>query len=107
MVERRIKETNTKQWNLKDNSIPNTKIFSYTSKVKNSKYRNFQCGAKKAGIDFKKIRSINEKISISLPSEFLDKNDINLESLLLPDISLGLDEKDFLSIISYEGYQLK
>ena len=66
-----------------------------------------RCGAKRAGIDFKKIRSSNEKIYISLPSEYLDKDDINLESLLLPDIDLVLDDKDFLSIISYEGYQLK
>ena len=87
--------------------IPNTKIFSYTSTGGSSKHRNFQCGPNRAGIDFKKIRSMNEKISISLPSGFVEKQDVNLESLLLPDINLGLDDKDFLSIISYEGYQLK
>jgi len=103
----RIDETLTKNWNLKNSSIPNTKIFSYTATDGGRKHRKFQCGSKRAGIDFKKIRSMNKKISISLPSDFLVIQDINLDSLLLPDINLSLDDKDFLSIISFEGYQLK
>ena len=106
-LKNRIDETLTKRWNLKDSSIPNTKIFSYTATDGGRKHRKFQCGSKRAGIDFKKIRSMNNKISISLPSDFLEIQDVNIESLLLPDINLGLDDKDFLSIISYEGYQLK
>ena len=106
-LQERINEANSLNWNLKDNSIPNTKIFSYPRSYAIGKSRKFQCGPKRAGIDLKKITLMNEKISLSLPSEFLDKDDINLGTLLLPDIDLGLEDKEFLSIISYEGYQLK
>ena len=34
-------------------------------------------------------------------------NIIKLNKLLLPDLNLGLDDEDFQSILSYEGYQLK
>ena len=103
----RIDETLTKNWNLKDSSFPNTKIFSYTAIDGRRKFRLFQCGTKRAGIDLKKIKLIDKNIFVSLPSKFLEFEDINLNSLLLPSINLGLDDKDFLSIISFEGYQLK
>ena len=103
----RINEANSLNWNLNDNSIPNTKIFSYTSADKSEKYRMFRCGPKRAGIDFEGNRSIDEDISVSISSGLIDQSDVGLTTLLLPEIDLGLDENDFLSIMSYEGYQLK
>ena len=42
-----------------------------------------------------------------LNSAFLGDESIQLNKLLLPDLNLGLEDKDFQSILSYEGYQLK
>ena len=103
----RINEANNLNWNLSNGSIPNTKIFSYTSVNQSDKYRMFRCGPKRAGIDFEGNRSIDKDISVSLSSELIDQNDVGLTTLLLPEVDLGLDENDFLSIMSYEGFQLK
>ena len=42
-----------------------------------------------------------------LNSAFLGDESIQLNKLLLPDLNLGLEDEDFQSILSYEGYQLK
>ena len=42
-----------------------------------------------------------------LNSGYLGDDNIKLNKLLLPDLNLGLDDEDFQSILSYEGYQLK
>ena len=39
--------------------------------------------------------------------KWIGQNDVGLTTLLLPEVDLGLDENDFLSIMSYEGFQLK
>ena len=108
----RINEANSLNWNLSNGSIPNTKIFSYilsiyTSIYEREKYRMFRCGPERAGIDFEGNRFIDEDISVSLSSELIDQNNVGLTTLLLPEVDLGLDENDFLSIMSYEGFQLK
>ena len=58
-------------------------------------------------IEFEGNRFIDEDISVSLSSELIDQNNVGLTTLLLPEVDLGLDENDFLSIMSYEGFQLK
>ena len=102
----RITEANQK-WSLENTSIQNTKIFSFVSNDNDKDYRTFQCGGKRAGIDFKKVRSLDQVLFVALPSGFLENQDIRLTTLLLPEVDLGLDEENFLSILSYEGYQLK
>ena len=67
----------------------------------------FRCGPKRAGIDFEGNRSIDKDISVSLSSDLIGQSDVGLTTLLLPEVDLGLDENDFLSIMSYEGFQLK
>ena len=47
------------------------------------------------------------KIARKLGYELIDQSDVGLTTLLLPEVALGLDENDFLSIMSYEGFQLK
>ena len=101
------KDSNSFVFDSENGIIPNTKIFSYTSADKSEKYRMFRCGPKRAGIDFEGNRSIDEDISVSISSELIDQSDVGLTTLLLPEIDLGLDENDFLSIMSYEGFQLK
>ncbi len=101
----RIVEVNPK-WNLQNSSMPNTKTFSLISNNSNN-HRTFQCGGKRAEIDFFKVRSLDDTILKVLKSDFLEHQDIKLSTLLLPEVDLGLDEEDFLSILSYEGYQLK
>ena len=70
-------------------------------------YKKFDCGPKRAGIDFASIRSFDEKHRHLLSSKFLEDENISLNNLLLPDLNLGIDDEDFQTILSYEGYQLK
>ena len=94
-------------WNLEDPSIPNTKIFSYISNDNDKNFKTFQCGGKRAEIDFVEVRSVDEMILKSIPSSYNENQNIKLTTLLLPEVDLGLDDEDFLYILSYEGYQLK
>ena len=102
----RIAEVNPK-WNLNNGSIPNTKIYSFVSNDSDKNYKTFQCGGKRAGIDFVKVRYVDKQLHDALPSGFTDNSEIKLTTLLLPEVDLGIDEADFMSILSYEGYQLK
>ena len=102
----RIAEVNPK-WNLNNGSIPNTKIYSFVSNDNDKNYKTFQCGGKRAGIDFVKVRYVDKQLHDALPSGFTDNSEIKLTTLLLPEVDLGIDEDDFMSILSYEGYQLK
>ena len=70
-------------------------------------YKTFQCGGKRAGIDFVKVRYVDKQLHDALPSGFKDNSEFKLTTLLLPEVDLGIDEDDFMSILSYEGYQLK
>ena len=102
----RIAEVDPK-WNLNNGSIPNTKIYSFVSNDNDKNYKTFQCGGKRAGIDFVKVRYVDKQLHDALPSVFTDDSEIKLTTLLLPEVDLGIDEDDFISILSYEGYQLK
>lgn len=102
----RISEAKSK-WNLNNDSIPNTKIYSFASNDNDKNYKTFQCGGKRAGIDFVKVRSVDRQLLEALPSGFTENSEIKLTTLLLPEVDLGIDEDDFMSILSYEGYQLK
>ena len=102
----RIAEVNPK-WNLNNGSMPNTKIYSFVSNDNDKNYKTFQCGGKRAGIDFVKVRYVDKHLHDSLPSGFTDNSEFKLTTLLLPEVELGIDEDDFISILSYEGYQLK
>jgi hypothetical protein len=102
----RISESKSK-WNLNNGLIPNTKIYSYVSNDNDKNYKTFQCGAKRAGIDFVKVRYVDKKLHDALPSGFTKNSEVKLTTLLLPEVDLGIDEDEFMSILSYEGYQLK
>ena len=102
----RINEANQK-WNLENTSIQNTKIFSFVSNDNDKDYRTFQCGGKRAEINFVEGRSLKKASIKDLSSDYLQESDIKITTLLLPEVDLGLDEEDFLSVLSYEGYQLK
>ena len=102
----RINEANQK-WSLENTSIQNTKIFSFVSNDIDKDYRTFQCGGKRAGINFLEARSLKKALFKDLSSGYLQESDVKLTTLLLPEVDLGLDEEDFISILSYEGYQLK
>ena len=102
----RINEANQK-WSLENTSTQNTKIFSFVSNDNDKDYRTFQCGGKRAEINFVEARSLKKASIKDLSSDYLQESDIKLTTLLLPEVDLGLDEEDFLSILSYEGYQLK
>ena len=106
-LKERISETKVKKWSLTDNTKPNTKVFSLLYPKQNSNYKKFDCGPKRAGIDFASIRSVNDNFKNLLNSGYLGDDNIKLNKLLLPDLNLGLDDEDFQSILSYEGYQLK
>ena len=103
----RISETKVNKWSLSDNTKPNTKVFSLLYPKQNSNYKKFDCGPKRAGIKFAFIRSIKKDFKNLLNSAFLVDDSIQLNKLLLPDLNLGLEDEDFQSILSYEGYQLK
>ena len=102
----RIAEVDPK-WNLNNGSIPNTKIYSFIPNDNDKNYKTFQCGGKRAGIDFVKVRYVDKQLHDALPSGFTDNSEFKLTTLLLPEVDLGIDEDDFMSILSYEGYQLK
>ena len=102
----RINEANQK-WSLENTSIQNTKIFSFVSNDFDKDYRTFQCGGKRAEINFVEARSLKKALFKDLSSGYLQEPGIKLTTLLLPEVDLGLDEEDFISILSYEGYQLK
>ena len=102
----RINEANQK-WSLENTSIQNTKIFSFVSNDNDKDYRTFQCGGKRAEINFAEARSLNKALFKDLSSGYLQEPGIKLTTLLLPEVDLRLDEEDFISILSYEGYQLK
>ncbi|MFL2813219.1 MAG: DUF1800 family protein [Candidatus Puniceispirillales bacterium] len=102
----RISESKSK-WNLNNGLIPNTKIYSFASNDNDKNYKTFQCGAKRAGIDFVKVRYVDKKLHDALPSGFTKNLEVKLTTLLLPEVDLGIDEDEFMSILSYEGYQLK
>ena len=102
----RISETKIKKWNLEDN-IQNTKVYSLLYPAYDTQYKKFDCGQKRAGIDFAAVRSVGDNFRLLLSSKFLEDKNLSLNKLLLPDLDLGLDDEDFQSILSYEGYQLK
>ena len=102
----RIAEVDPK-WNLNNGSIPNTKIYSFISNDNDKDYKTFQCGVKRAGIDFVRVRYVDKQLHDALTSGFTDNSELKLTTLLLPEVDLGIDEDDFMSILSYEGYQLK
>ena len=102
----RISESKSK-WNLNNGLIPNTKIYSFVSNDNDKNYKTFQCGVKRAGIDFVKVRYVDKKLHDALPSGFTKNSEVKLTTLLLPEVDLGIDEDEFMSILSYEGYQLK
>ena len=102
----RISETKIKKWNLEDN-IQNTKVYSLLYPAYDTQYKKFDCGPKRAGIDFAAVRSVDDNFRLLLSSKFLEDKNFSLNKLLLPDLDLGLNDEDFQSILSYEGYQLK
>ena len=102
----RINEANQK-WSLENTPIQKTKIFSFVSNDNDKDYRTFQCGGKRAEINFVEARSLKKALFKDLSSGYLQEPGIKLTTLLLPEVDLGLDEEDFISILSYEGYQLK
>tara|TARA_Y100001968_G_C19441586_1_gene762854 strand:- start:794 stop:3619 length:2826 start_codon:yes stop_codon:yes gene_type:complete len=102
----RINEANRLNWNLSNGSIPNTKVYSFTSVDKSEKFKMFRCGPQRAGIGFEGNRSVDKDISVFY-SESINESDFALTTLLLPEVNLSLEDKDFLSIMSFEGYQLK
>ena len=102
----RISETKIKKWNLEDN-IQNTKVYSLLYPAYDTQYKKFDCGPKRAGIDFAAVRSVGDNFRLLLSSKFLEDKNFSLNKLLLPDLDLGLNDEDFQSILSYEGYQLK
>ena len=106
-LKERISETKVKKWSLTDKAKPTSKVYSLLYPKKNSNYKKFDCGPKRAGIDFASIRSVSDDFQNLLNSDFLGDSIIKLNKLLLPDLNLGLDDEDFESILSYEGYQLK
>ena len=82
-------------------------LYSFVSNDNDKNYKTFQCGGKRAGIDFVKVRYVDKQLHDALPSGFTDNSEFKLTTLLLPEVDLGIDEDDFMSILSYEGYQLK
>ena len=62
---------------------------------------------KEQALNFAFIRSLKKDFKNLLNSAFLVDENIQLNKLLLPDLNLGLEDEDFQSILSYEGYQLK
>ena len=106
-LKERISETKVKKWSLTDSTKPTSKVYSLLYPKQNSNYKKFDCGPKRAGIDFASIRSLSDDFKNLLNSDFLGDNIIKLNKLLLPDLNLGLNDEDFQSILSYEGYQLK
>jgi hypothetical protein len=50
---------------------------------------------------------VGDNFRLLLSSKFLEDKNFSLNKLLLPDLDLGLNDEDFQSILSYEGYQLK
>ena len=102
----RISESKSK-WNLNNGLIPNTKIYSFVSNDNDKNYKTFQCGVKRAVIDFVKVRYVDKKLHDALTSGFTKNSEVKLTTLLLPEVDLGIDEDEFMSILSYEGYQLK
>ena len=105
-LKERISETKIKKWNLEDN-IQNTKVYSLLYPAYDTQYKKFDCGPKRAGIDFAAVRSVGDNFRLLLSSKFLEDKNFSLNKLLLPDLDLGLNDEDFQSILSYEGYQLK
>ena len=106
-LKERIIETKSKKWSIKNSNHPNTKIFSFASIHAGGEKRKFLCGPQKAGINLSNQRLLDNHIINSLPSNFIQQNEIDITDLLLPEIDLGLNAKEFMSILSYEGYQLK
>ena len=102
----RISETKIKKWNLEDN-IQNTKVYSLLYPAYDTQYKKFDCGPKRAGINFAAVRSVGDNFRLLLSSKFLEDKNFSLNKLLLPDLDLGLNDNDFQLILSYEGYQLK
>lgn len=106
-LKERISETKVKKWSLTDKTKPTSKVYSLLYPKQHGNYKKFDCGPRRAGIDFASIRSVSDDFKNLLKSDFLGDNIIKLNKLLLPDLNLGLDDEDFQSILSYEGYQLK
>ena len=83
-----------------------TKIFSYPNYMTDGKDIGFQCGIRRYGFN------INNIIESSFFNKYFDleslnKINVNLSELLLPDLSLKIDNNNYLKLLNHEGYQLK
>ena len=83
-----------------------TKIFSYPNYMTDGKDIGFQCGIRRYGLN------INNIIESSFFNKYFDleslnKINVNLSELLLPDLSLKIDNNNYLKLLNHEGYQLK
>ena len=69
-LKERISETKVKKWSLTDSTKPTTKVYSLLYPKQNSNYKKFDCGPKRAGIDFASIRSLSDDFKNLLNSDF-------------------------------------
>jgi hypothetical protein len=86
-----------------------TKVFSYPSGMMSgygSGLKTFECGIEKYGLNLNEIHKSNT-FNTHYDFNNIDNNDVMLSNILLPDLDLNIENKDYINILSHEGYQLK
>jgi uncharacterized protein (DUF1800 family) len=86
-----------------------TKVFSYPSGMMSgygSGLKTFKCGIEKYGLNLNEIHKSNT-FNTHYDFNNIDNNDVMLSNILLPDLDLNIENKDYINILSHEGYQLK
>ena len=91
--------------NIDENANP-TNIFSYPSYITEGSDIGFQCGTRRYGIH---INNITESTYFNkyFDLEKLKSINVDLSELLLPDLNLKIDNRNYLALFNHEGYQLK
>ena len=84
-----------------------TKVFAYPGySVVSKNDILFKCGINRYGLNY--FNLFESKILNNYFDEgILRKSGITLSDLLLPDLNLNIDNKNFIKILKHEGFQLK
>ncbi len=103
-LKKRVNEVK-KILNIDEDTNP-TRIFSYPSYMTDGSDIGFQCGTRRYGIH---INNITESAYFNKYFDIkkLENINVNLSELLLPDLNLKIDNKNYLTLFTHEGYQLK
>ena len=89
-----------------NDSNTHTKVFAFPSNYASSKNINiFKCGVEKYGL--KPFDLTNSDVFDNyLDMKKISDLNFNLSQLLLPDLNLNIDNKNYLQLLTHEGYQL-